>query len=181
MTTITIIITIIAIIAILTMIYIYLYNRLQDYKLKIDEAERILDENLRDKYDKVLELQPIVLKMSKVNEKEFTELEETKNEEISNFDLDRKIIQVFNKLNTIINDYEKIQNKKEVINLLNEIKRLDEKIDSAKLYYNRYITDSNSMIRKFPSNIIAKIHNIKIKNFYDNKDLNDDEINDFKL
>ena len=178
---ITIIVTIIAIVAILTFIYIYIYNRLQDYKLKIDEAESILDENLRDKYDKMVELQSLVLKLSKVNKNEFTELEEIQKEEISNFDLDRKIIQVYNKLNTIINDYEKIQNKKEVINLLNEIKRLDEKIDSAKLYYNKYINESNSMIRKFPSNIIAKIHHIKVKNFYDNKDLNDNEVNDFKL
>ncbi len=181
MTIITIIITALAIIAILTMIYVYLYNRLQDYKLKIDEAESILDENLRDKYDKMLELQPIVIKMSKVNKSEFNELDEIKNEEISNFDLDRRLIQVFNKLNTIINDYEKIQNKKEVINLLNDIKRLDEKIDSAKLYYNKSITESNSMVRKFPSNLIAKIHHIKVKNFYDNKDLNDTLINDFKL
>jgi hypothetical protein len=37
------------------------------------------------------------------------------------------------------------------------------------------------MVRKFPSNIIAKIHRIQIKNFYDNKDLNDETIKDFKL
>ena len=30
-------------------------------------------------------------------------------------------------------------------------------------------------------NIIAKFHNISIRNFFDNKDLNDDIINDFKL
>ena len=178
---ITILVTIILIATILATIYVYLYNRLQDYKLKIDEAESILDENLRNKYDKEFELQTVVLKMSKVNEKEFQELENIKNEDISNFDLDRKLIQIFNKLETIINDYEKIQNKKEVINLLNEIKRLDEKIDSAKLFYNKYINESNSMVRKFPTNFIAKIHHIKIKNFYDNKDLNDLEINDFKI
>ena len=181
MTILTVALTLLAIAGILAIIYVYLYNRLQDYKLKIDEAERILDEDLRNKYDKVYELQKIVLKISKVNEKEFTELDNIKKEEISNFDLDRKVIEVFNKLNTIINDYEKIQNKKEVNELLHEIKRLDEKIESAKLYYNKYIGESNEMVRKFPSNLIAKIHKIKIKNFYDNKDLNDLEINDFKL
>ena len=181
MTAITIIFTIAALIAILALIYAYLYNRLQDYKLKIDEAESILDENLRKKYDKVYELQTTVVKLSKVNENEFKELDEVNKEDISNFDLDRKVIKVYGKLDTIINDYEKIQSKKEVNDLLTEIKVLDEKIDSAKLYYNKYIGESNSLVRKFPTNLIAKIHHIKVKNFYDNKDLNDLEVNDFKL
>ena len=181
METITIIYTIAAIIAILAIIYVYLYNRLQDFKLKIDEAESILDEDLRNKYDEVYELQSVVLKISKVNEKEFQELDNIKKEDISNFELDRKVIEVFNKLETIINDYEKIQTKKEVIDLLNEIKKLDARIESAKLFYNKYINESNSMVRKFPSNIIAKIHKIQIKNFYDNKDLNDEIVKDFKL
>ena len=181
MTIINFLVTVLLIGVILASTYAYLYNRLQDYKLKIDEAESILDENLRNKYDKLLELQEVVLKMSNVNEKEFEELASIKDENISNFDLDRKLIHIFSKLETIINDYEKIQNKKEVINLLNEIKRLDEKIDSAKLFYNKYIGESNGMVRKFPTNFIAKFHHIEIKNFYDNKDLNDLEINDFKL
>lgn len=178
---ITLFFTIAAVIAILALIYAYLYNRLQDFKLKIDEAESILDEELRNKYDKVYELQTTVLKLSKVNEKEFQELDNIKKEDISNFELDRKVIEVYNKLETIINDYEKIQTKKEVIELLNDIKKLNARIESAKLFYNKYINESNTMVRKFPSNIIAKIHRIQIKNFYDNKDLNDDTVKDFKL
>ncbi len=177
----TIIITLLAIAAILAMIYIYYYNRLQDFQLKINEAESILDENLRKKYDKVLELQKKVLKVAKVNDEEFKELENIKKEDISNFDLDRKVIEIFNKLDTIISDYEKLRNKKEINDIVNEIKRLDEKIESAKLYYNKYVTLTNLMIRKFPSNLIAKIHKIEIRNYFDNKDLNDDVINDFKL
>ena len=53
--------------------------------------------------------------------------------------------------------------KKEVIELLNDIKKLDARIESAKLFYNKYINESNTMVRKFPSNIIAKIHRI-VKN-----------------
>ena len=43
---------IILIIACLVLIcYVYYYNKLQDCKLKIDEAESIVDESLREKYD----------------------------------------------------------------------------------------------------------------------------------
>ena len=60
-------------------------------------------------------------------------------------------------------------------------KRINEKITSAKSFYNKYITESNELVRKFPSNIVAKFHNVKIKYFFDNNDMNDEEINDFKL
>lgn len=57
----------------------------------------------------------------------------------------------------------KIKNLKDY---LNRIKRADEKISAAKKFYNNYITISNELVRKIPSNIVAKINNIEIKNFF---------------
>ena len=39
----------------------------------------------------------------------------------------------------------------------------------------------NAYIRKFPNNIVAKIHKIKSKPYFDGKDMTDIEINDFKI
>ena len=39
----------------------------------------------------------------------------------------------------------------------------------------------NTVIRKFPTNIIAKIHRFKIKPFFDGKNMQDAVIDDFKL
>ena len=39
----------------------------------------------------------------------------------------------------------------------------------------------NAYIRKFPNNIVAKMHKIKSKPFFDGKDMTDIEINDFKI
>ncbi len=49
------------------------------------------------------------------------------------------------------------------------------------LYYNDNIANFNKLVRMFPSNIVAKLSRFKEKNYYDGKDLNDDDINDFKL
>ena len=57
----------------------------------------------------------------------------------------------------------------------------NEQINAAKKFYNKYTSKSNELVRTFPSNIIAKFHNISIRNFFDNKDMNDDIIDDFKL
>ena len=166
---------------ILAIIYMNYYNKLQDTKLKTDEAESIIDDNLRNKYDALLEIRNIIkkkVKNSKINFKEFDEL---KLDEFSNFDMDRKLNQIYNLFTTIINDYKSTKDDIDINNYLNDIKRIDEKLDSAKSFYNKYITESNALVLKFPSNIVALIHQIKVKNFFDNKDLFDEKTDDFKL
>ncbi len=165
----------------LTIIYIFYYNKLQDVKLKIDEAESIIDENLRKKYDIIVDIKNIIENELKDEKISFKEIEELKNENISNFNMDRKLDEFLNLIDKIKNDYEVIKTNKDMIAFLKDIKKTNEKLDSAKSFYNTNITESNSLVRKFPSNIIAKFHNIKIKPFFDNKNMNDDDINDFKL
>ena len=64
---------------------------------------------------------------------------------------------------------------------IENIKRLDEKLTATKNYYNKNTSLENAIIRKFPTNIIAKIHNFKIKLFFDGKDMEDEIIDDFKV
>ena len=171
----------IIIISLLAIIYIVYYNKLQDAKLKIDEAERIIDENLRAKYDVIVSMKKLIKKTLRNAKINFKDIDEVKDENISNFDFDRKLTDYLTIMDSVINDYKKVQEKQEIYAMLNDIKRIDERLTSAKEFYNKYITESNELVLKFPSNIVALIHKIKQKNFFDNKDLNDEEINDFKL
>ena len=61
------------------------------------------------------------------------------------------------------------------------LKIIEEKSDAAKSYYNKYTTSLNLLIKKFPSNIIARIHGIEERFYFDNKNMNDNDILDFKL
>ncbi len=175
------ILIILVLFCLLAIVYIFYYNRIQDIKLKIDEAEVILDENLRKKYDTIVEIKSLINKVAKNNKINFKDIDNLKKEDISNFDLDRKLDEYIGLINQIFNDYKSVKDNNDLNEKMDEITRIDEKITSAKAYYNKYISESNELVRKFPSNIVAKFHNITIKNFFDNKNLNDEDINDFKL
>ena len=168
-------------VSVIIIVYISYYNRLQECKIRIDEAEGIIDENLRKKYDLLIKLRGIILNHIGNKKSLFKELDDIKNENISNFDLDRKLNSFDEIIVKVMNDYESIQEEEDFINCQKDIKDADERISAAKGYYNNNITLLNELVRKMPSNIIAKMHNIKVKNFFDNKDLNDDIINDFKF
>ena len=164
-----------------TITYIVYYNALQDCKVKIDEAESKIDEALRSKYDILLKLESIIknnIKETKIN---FKDLNDLKKESISNFQLERKLVDTVLLISKIQDDFPELEEQKDYRELLNDIRVMDERINASKKFYNKYTSKSNELVRKFPSNIIAKFHNITIRNFFDNKDMNDDIINDFKL
>ena len=164
--------------------YSILMNKL-DYLMKsfdkIDESENMIEEALRSKYDILLKLESLIktnIKETKIN---FKDLNDLKKESISNFQLERKLVDTVLLINKIQDDFPELEEIKDYRELLNDIRVMDERINAAKKYYNKYTSKSNELVRKFPSNLIAKFHNITVRNFFDNKDMNDDIIDDFKL
>ena len=164
----------------LGILYVYQFNKLMHSKTKIDQAEYLIDEALRGKYD-LLTRVDTYLKKELGNKVYFKDLDTLKSEDISNFDLDRKIKEYYNTLMQIKVDYERLSDNKDFKGLLNENKKLDEKLQSAKMYYNKYTGELNDLVRSFPSNVVARMHGIGIKTFFDGKNMEDEIVDDFKL
>ena len=162
-------------------LYVYQYNKLQHSKTKINQAECLIDEALRSRYDLLVRVDKYIQTELENDKTFFKNLDKLKNENISNFDLDRRITEYYNLWMQIKNDYPDLNNKKAFKELINEDKRLDEKLQAAKSYYNKYTSELNDLIRTFPSNIVARIHKIEIKTFFDGKNMEDEIIDDFKL
>lgn len=160
-------------------LYIATYNNIVNYKLKIDKAEGIIDEALRQKYDIIAKLNIPIKKVIPKKDylKEYIDLKDKK---ISNYELDRKLTEAYNLILEVHSDYKKLDTK-DFNKDLKEIQNLNETLTSCKNYYNKNTTELNQIIRKFPSNIVAKIHGYKIKPFFDGKNMQDAVIDDFKL
>ena len=95
--------------------------------------------------------------------------------------MDRKITEGENIIYKVKNDYKSLDENEEFAEIINKLKDCNEKLEAAKSFYNKYTTEINLKIKKFPTNIIAKIHKIKVRNYFDGKNMFDDEIKDFKL
>ena len=171
----------IILIGILIISYIYNFNNLQEKNIKINESESIIDNELRNKYDLIMKSSTTINKLLKKEVTYFKDLEKLKKDNISNFDLDRKITEGENLIDQVKNDYKSLNDNEEYISIINDLKDSDEILEAAKSFYNKYRTEINLLIKKFPTNIIAKFHKIKLRNYFDGKNMFDDEIKDFKL
>ncbi len=178
MNDITTILMIILATSILMLIYVFIYNHFQTYIIKINTAENNIDNTLRNKFYVIMKLVNAIEDEIK-REETLKILNELKEMKISNFDLDHKLIEILSsvaELDETNKAFKKIPKDK-----LTELKEIDESLKAFKNYYNDNITKYNKLVRMFPTNIVGKITRLKEKNFYDGKNMNDEDIDDFKV
>ena len=84
-------------------------------------------------------------------------------------------------LSSLKKEFPDINKSDEIKKLTKQIEDIDSKIENYIDYYNDNITIYNTLVKKFPSNLIALFSKYKEKLFFDRKDMSDDDYNDFKL
>ena len=176
---------IIIITCIIVGIYINYYNKLQDYIIRINEVESILDNNLREKYDIINKCVSLIKSndaiVEEVDKNLFEEIVKLRTRKISNFDLDRKLIEANNNFISLKEKYKELKENKEIISISKKLDDIDEAIIVNRKYYNKNIAEYNKLVAVFPTNMVARICKYEKKLYYDRKDMTDDDFNDFKL
>ena len=166
-------------------LYINYYNKLQDYIIRINEVESILDNNLREKFDNLNKAVTIIKSSDYIDEevdkKMFEDIVKLRNRKISNFDLDRKLIDSTTKFISMKEKYNELKTNKEIITITKNLDELDEVLAVNRDYYNKNIAEYNKLVAVFPTNIVARLCKYSEKLYYDKKDMSDDDFNDFKL
>lgn len=162
-------------------IYSYIYNKFQDVIIRINEVEATIDTNLRNKYDLINRVVSIVKGNIETEEEIFEDIVKLRSRKISNFELDRKLIDANNEFQALKDKYEEINKSDEIKKISKQLKEIDEKLTTFRDYYNDNISKYNRLVRNFPTNIVALACKYKEKLFFDRKDMSDEDYEDFKL
>ena len=155
------------------------YNNYQSFIIRINEVETKIDSILRKKFDLVSKCIEII--ETYTGKEEFEDIDNLKNEKISNFDLDRKLTEAIIKFENYKDKYEELEKNEVFIKTNNQINEANTDLEACKNYYNDIVTNYNKKVKKFPSDIIAKISKFKVRPYFDGKDMFDDNVKDFKL
>lgn len=155
-------------------VYVIYYTQMQYLNNKIEQSTNKINESFSDRYDLINKASEIIKSNIDDNKDYLKEYVNLKNKNINNFDKDKKLTEGINLIKTLYNDNKVLEDNKDMKNILKEIKETDEKLTASKNYFNKNTTELNGMIRKFPSNIVAKINKYKISQLYSVKKIDDD-------
>lgn len=162
-----ILLTIIIIVSLLTMLYIITYNKIQFSKIRVEEAEKVIIEELEKRYELINKCKKEIEKNTKMDLSLFSDLEKAKKSNISSYDFEKRLTEAIATIYVIKNDYPKIEEKKDFKNIIRQLNESDTKMNAAKSFYNKNNVKLISLTRSFPSNIICLVHGIKANPYYD--------------
>ncbi|HOZ53871.1 MAG TPA: LemA family protein [Bacilli bacterium] len=157
------------------------YNTFSVSILKINEAEMKIDSSLRNTYDLLIKISNIIKSKLNTDKEVFDGISKIKDEKLSNFELDRKLLTYINELYIIKENYDELDNDEEFQKIFYEITDIEDSFKAFKDFYNDSIIKYNKLVSMFPMLIVAKIMRYKKKLFYDKKNMDDTNFKDFKL
>lgn len=166
---------------IVSLIYMLIYNKVNDLIIRINEAEANIDSSLRNKYDLINRSVSIIKGNIEVDSNVFEEIVKLRSRKISNFELERKLSDAYNEFLNYKDKSDELKSSEELIKIGISLEELNDKLSVLIEYYNGNITKYNKLITMFPTNVIAKINKFNTKLFFDRKDMSDDDYKDFKL
>ena len=156
------------------------YNRFQKYIIRINEAEANIDSVLRKRYDLLSKASKVIEENTK-EENVLIQIKEMKSSNLSNFEVDRIVKDGINEFSIYKEKYPNLKDNDLFVKTDIELINSEAEIISLKKYYNDIITEYNKYARILPSRIVAFISRYKQRTYFDGKDMNDDNIKDFKL
>lgn len=167
--------------ALLFVLSVSIYNKFQIHTIRINEAENNIDSVIRKRFDLLNKSIEIIKANTKTEDEVLSGIEKLKSKKLSNFDLDRKLYDNIKEFNKYKEEYPKLKNNESFVKIDIELSESEAEMIAFKKYYNDIITDYNKMVKSFPSNLVAIIFGFKEKLYFDGKNMNDDDINDFRL
>lgn len=176
-----ILLLLIIIAGIISIYYISIYNTYQDYIIRINEVEGYIDNAIRDKFDSLSKSINIIKGNTDIKEEIFPEIVKLRSRKLSSFELNRKLIVELNEFYKIKEEHPELKKSEAFIDIDRKLLEIEENLESYQEYYNSNISEYNKLVRSFPTNIIAMICKYKERTFFDGKNMNDEDINDFKL
>ena len=173
-----IVLLIIIVLALIAIYYSSTYNKIKTEILKINSSESEIDTLLRNKYDLIAK---VIIEINQPDDKNLKTFDKLKEEELSSFEFERKLLDYENKIVAIINDNNKLAKNQTIIELNNQISNVNAKVNTIIKYYNDSISGYNALVSKFPTKLIAIITRLKEKRYFDGKNMYDDNYKDFKI
>lgn len=157
--------------------YIYQINdKLGFYKIRIDKAEKQIEDELDNRYNIVKEIQKTIEKSTKKELKIYKDLDELKNKKtISTIEYDKLLNELVEMIYLIETDYPKISKKKDFKETIIKLDESNTIIQAAKTFYNDNNKELNALLKKFPTSLIGRIKKIRITPYYEIKTINEDE------
>ncbi len=175
-----IIILIILVLAIILFIYSICHDKISFLTIKLSNIEEKIKSTLIKRKELIKDSEKIIKDIVKTEKEIYSGLSNLNDEKINMMELDRKLLVYISEFHLIKDKYQKLQKNEDFQKIAFNILETEDLLNAYKNYYNDNALKYNKLIKKFPIIIVTLIKRRKEKLFFDEKNINDLDYNDFK-
>lgn len=153
------------------------YNALVAMRNRVKEAWADIDVQLRKRYDLLPDLIETTRKAMAVDEQVLTRVTQLRSSAIrtaaSNGDIDTRsdlesqISAAVRDIKIQVEAYPDIKSHTELVNLMDKVTEIEEKISYARRFFNQNVMDYNTKVEIFPSVVIANFFSFQKEKFFE--------------
>lgn len=169
--------TILIIIAVVVLALVGVYNRMVRLNVRTDEAWADIDVQLKRRYDLIPNLVETVKGYATHEQTAFEKVIEARAKAMSSGGATQEHAQAENMLSGALKSifalaeaYPDLKANENFVELQRELSDTENKIQSARRFYNGMVRDMNILVASFPQNIIAGMFGFKKRDFFELED-----------
>lgn len=154
-------------------IVIYLYNRLVILNQRVKEAESDIDVQLKRRADLIPNLIETVKGYAAHEKEVFEKVTQARSALLSaktlkeEIEADNMLTSALKTLFAIAENYPDLKANQNFLELQRELRDTEDKIMSARRFYNAVVMEYNSSIQQFPNSILANLFNFKQAEYFE--------------
>lgn len=176
-----ILVILIFVVTLFIILFKYYNERIENILNKIDNAENDSFEKMKAKHNLLIRFIKLIENKFKIESKTFEDVKKIKIDSLASFKNDKLLNKCYSEILQIKEDNQKSKEIKSFKDIIEDYEENELHIISLRTYYNKYTLEYNSLIKKFPYNIIAKIKRYKLKVLFEGKELNNNFNNDLEV
>lgn len=164
---------VIGIIVLLVLIVVIVYNSLVQLKVRSEEAWSDIDVQLKRRYDLIPNLVDTVKGYAKHEKDLFERVTEARAAAMSAKDVashagaENMLTEALKSVFAVAENYPDLKASANFAKLQDELTDTENKIESARRFYNANVRDLNTKIQVFPSNMIANMFGFKQRDLFE--------------
>ena len=154
---------------ILLIVILMIYNGLIKKRNAVKQSRSTIDVYLNQRFDLIPNLVETVKAYAKHEEnllKSITKLR-TKYNENKNLDTASELNNQMNKLIVSVENYPELKSSENFLNLQKNLTKMEDQLQAARRLYNMDVTNYNTSIQTFPTNILANIFKFNTEKLFE--------------
>ena len=141
------------------------YNGLVALKKKVEQSKSGVDVYLKQRFDLIPNVVETVKGYAKYEEDVLEKIIKIRNEYSKNSQDNMKVNatlnEEYNKLIAVVENYPELKANEPFLNLQKQLSKIESQLQAARRIYNSDVTEYNTKVQSFPSNVIATIFKFK--------------------